>query len=182
MIEQIGFGLVAASLLFCGLQVVTTKNMVHTILWLGLSLAMTSALYVMLHAPFMAAIQLLLYTGGVLTLMLFGLMLTRRSTGLEVDNVSHQQRIGFVTASAIFGIFAAAVLTTDSLPNTTAATASVMQVGEGFLTTHLLAFELLSFLLLAVVVGAIVLARTHCPDGTPESPNAGIPARRREHS
>ncbi len=181
MIELIGFGLVAASLLFCGLQVVTTKNMVHTVLWLGLSLAMTSALYVMLHAPFMAAIQLLLYTGGVLTLMLFGLMLTRRS-GLEVDNVSHKRRMGFVTASTIFGIFAVAVLKTDSFPTAVAATASVKQVGEGFLTTHLLAFELLSFLLLAVVVGAIVLARTHCPDGTPQSPTSRIPARRREHS
>ncbi len=182
MIEQIGFGLVACSLLFCGLQVVTTKNMVHTILWLGLSLAMTSALYVMLNAPFMAAIQLLLYTGGVLTLMLFGLMLTRRSTGLEVDNVSHKQRMGMVTACVAFGIFAAAVLQTDTLPAAAATPATVMQVGEGFLTTHLLAFELLSFLLLAVVVGAIVLARTHCPDDTLQSPTARIPGRRREPS
>ena len=74
--EPIAFGIVAACLLLAALFVVTSKNLVHAVLWLAVTLASTAALFVLLQAPFLAGIQILLYTGGVITLMLFGVMLT----------------------------------------------------------------------------------------------------------
>jgi len=70
MIERIGFAIVALGLLVSALRVVTSKNLVHSVLWLGATLVTTAIAYVMLSAPFIASIQILLYTGGVITLML----------------------------------------------------------------------------------------------------------------
>ena len=57
----------------------------HAVLWLAVTLLMTAVLFVTMQAPFVAGIQVLLYAGGVITLMLFGVMLTRRHEHVEVD-------------------------------------------------------------------------------------------------
>ena len=77
MIEQVGFGLVAGCIVLAALLVARAKNAIHGVLWLGVVLGATAVLYVMLRAPFLAGIQLLLYVGGVMTLMILGVMLTR---------------------------------------------------------------------------------------------------------
>lgn len=179
LLESIAFGGLAAATLFTGLRVVTTTNLVHTVLWLGLMLAATAGLFVMLLAPFLAAIQLILYTGGVLTLMLFGVMLTHRDAGFTaVPNESRDRPRAALLALSTFGVLAYAILRTEGLPNAAPATIDARQIGESFLTRHVLGFEVLSLLLLAAVLGAIVLARKQdpTPDGAGESPQ--IPARR----
>lgn len=165
MIVQIAFGLVAAVMLLSALRVVTTDNLVHTVLWLAITLASTAAAFVMLDAPFMAAIQLILYTGGILTLMLFGIMLTQRDQGVTVPNDASGRAKGVITAAALFGIMSAAVVETKSYPTAGRVNVPVEALGRSVLTEHLLAFEVLSILLLAVMVGAIVLARhkDHAP-------------------
>jgi len=160
---QIGFGIVAAVMLLSSLRVVSSDNLVHTVLWLAITLGATSAAYVMLGAPFLAAVQLLLYTGGVLTLMLFGIMLTQRNEGVRVPNEATARGRGFALAAALFGVMAAAVVRTETLPTSPRVEISVESLGHSFLTRHLLAFEVLSILLLVVMVGAIVLARPKDP-------------------
>ncbi len=162
LIEQIGFGLVGLVLIFSGTRVVTCENLVRSVLWLALTLCATAVLFLMLSAPFIASIQLMLYTGGVITLMLFGVMLTNRDVGVIVVNErSSSTRAGLV-ASAVFGVFAAALFgSRDVLPErpSDALEITTAVLGQSFLTDHLLAFEVLSLLLLAAMVGAIVLAR-----------------------
>jgi NADH:ubiquinone oxidoreductase subunit 6 (subunit J) len=159
--EQVGFGIIAACLVLGALFVVSGKNLIHCVLWLGVTLATTAVLFVFLGAPFLAGIQVLLYTGGVITLMLFGVMLTRRHERLMIDNeTSPGRRLpAFIAAAAFFAIVAAAGYRTDELPAQLGAPTSTAEIGRSFLTDHLLAFEVLSVLLLAAMIGAIVLAR-----------------------
>lgn len=159
MTAQIVFGVIATVLLGSSLMVVTSRNLVHTVFWLGLTLASTAVIFVTLEAPFLAGIQLLLYTGGVLTLMLFGVMMTRRGGSLDVPNEQASRPRGALIAAAMFGVLAGAVFRTEGLPTAAAGGSDTAAIGESFLTTHLLAFEVLSILLLAALVGAIALGR-----------------------
>jgi NADH-quinone oxidoreductase subunit J len=159
--QQVGFGIIAACLLLSALYVALGKNLVHGVLWLGVTLATTAVLFVYLGAPFLAGIQVLLYTGGVITLMLFGVMLTRRHERLMIENeISTGRRIpALVLAAGFFGAVAGATYRTPGLPQVVAAPNTTAEIGRSFLTEHLLAFEVLSLLLLAAMIGAIVLAR-----------------------
>jgi NADH-quinone oxidoreductase subunit J len=159
--NPIGFGIVAACLLLSALFVVGGRNLVHSVLWLAVTLATTAVLFVMLSAPFLAGIQVLLYTGGVITLMLFGVMLTRRQEGVMVENETTEGRRfpAAVTGALMFGVIAAAIHKTENLPNNPGRLVSTQEIGNSFLTENLLAFEVLSVLLLAAMIGAIVVAR-----------------------
>lgn len=180
MLEQIGFFVVATALLVAAFRVVTSQNLVHTVLWLGISLALTAVVFLMLHAPFLAAIQIILYTGGVLTLMLFGVMLTNRDQGLiAVPNPQHRIGAGVLLAAAVFGMLVLAVLRTPNLPSSEPVVITTQALGVAFFTEHLLAFEVLSLLLLAAVLGAIVLARRGDPAKEGETDGPRVPARRK---
>ena len=172
-IPMVAHALLFAALLFAALHVVTSANLVHSVLWLGVSLALTAVVFVLLRAPFLAAIQIILYTGGALTLMLFGVMLTQRIDGVVVPNESNGQTRGAVIAALLFGVIAGTVMRTRTLPNAAPVDVGARELGRSFLTTHLLAFEVLSILLLAAMVGAIVLARTKDP--TPSAPTDPYP-------
>ncbi|MCC6334781.1 MAG: NADH-quinone oxidoreductase subunit J [Myxococcales bacterium] len=179
MLGQIGFGVVAVMLLFTAFRVVTARNLVHTVLWLGLALAVTAVVYVMLGAHFLAAIQIILYTGGVLTLMLFGVMLTHRDEGfVAVQNPSGRYVAGGLLAVSVFAMLAAAIVRTPSLPATPAPPVSTEALGAAFLTEQVLAFEVLSLLLLVAAVGAIVMARRRDAGEEGESQGAVLPERK----
>lgn len=163
-LESIAFLAVAAATLFSGLRVVTTRNLVHTVLWLGLMLGSTAVLFLMLSAPFLAAIQIILYTGGVLTLMLFGVMLTHRDRGFTaVPNDSRDRFRAAVLGALCFCVLAWGIVRTEGLPDQASVRIDTQRIGEAYLTEHVLAFEVLSLLLLAAVLGAIVLARKQDP-------------------
>jgi NADH-quinone oxidoreductase subunit J len=110
MMGTIAFAIVAALMLISALLVVSSKNLVRAVLWLGVTLTLTAALYAMLEATFMAGVQVLLYVGGVVTLMLFGLMLTRRHEGLLVPADSGTPLRGILGAGAVFGLLASATV------------------------------------------------------------------------
>ena len=161
MIESIGFGVLAACLLASAIFVVRAANLVHAVLWLGVTLVTTAALYVTLDAPFLAAVQVLLYVGGVITLMAFGVMLTRRHDGRVAVAASSKRARGVVAAAVFFGVIAAAVSGSD--PSKGFGHLPIAALGSGLVTTHVLAFEVLSFLLLGAIIGAVVIARRRDP-------------------
>ena len=153
------FCIVALVLLGSGAAAVTSRNLVHSVLWLGITLACTAVAFVLLDAPFLAAIQVILYTGGILTLMLFGVMLTHRDGDfVAVGNPSSRKLGAGLIAGLVLAMFAVATLRTE-LPSQVQAAPGTAELGEAFLTEFALAFELLSVLLLAATVGAIVLSR-----------------------
>ena len=162
MMEPIGFAVVGLALVFSGTRVVSSDNLVRSVLWLALTLCSTAVLFVMLSAPFIAGIQVLLYTGGVVTLMLFGVMLTNREAGVRIANERGSSARAAIVAIASFCIISAALFSSEAaLPvrSEDAVQVTTAALGQSFLTEHLLAFEVLSVLLLAAMIGAIVLAR-----------------------
>lgn len=179
MLGQVAFGVVALSMLACGFRVVTAKNLVHTVLWLGLMLALTAVVYLMLAAPFLAAIQIILYTGGVLTLMLFGVMLTHRDEGfVAVQNPSGRLAAGGLLALGVFAMLGGAILRTPGLPTEPKPEVPIEALGAAFLTEYVLAFEVLSVLLLVAALGAIVMARRKDAGEESEMTGAVLPARK----
>lgn len=180
MTAQIGFGVVAVCLLLSATFVVGARNLVHAVLWLAVTLLMTAVLFVTMQAPFVAGIQVLLYAGGVITLMLFGVMLTRRHERVEIEaETSPARRVpAAVAATGMFVLLVTALSRTPELPVHPGASVSTDAIGRSFLTGNVLAFEVLSVLLLAAMIGAIVVARRrdHVLD------RVRIPGKREERS
>lgn len=165
MAAWIAFVVLAVVLVGAALMVVSARDLVHTVLWLALGLITTAGVHVALAADFLAAVQILLYSGGVVTLMLFAVMLTRHLDGATAKMRPESGGRGAVVALLLAGLIGTGLWQSDRL----GAKAPPMEVdtaalGKLFLGELVLPFELLSVLLLAAMIGAIVLSR---PDGPP---------------
>ena len=179
--EPLAFGIVAGCALLSAIAVVRSADLVHAVLWLGVTLFATAVLYAMLGASFLAGVNVLLYVGGVVTLMIFGVMLTRRH-GSKAPRLEDGNRGGAAAcALALFALVAGAILSTPGLdpvvapPAAAAPAPTAGDLGRALLHEHVLAFEVVSMLLLAVMVGAIVIARRRDPGA--EKPPVAVPAR-----
>ncbi len=145
--------------------VVTTQQLVHAALWLVVTLGSVAGLYLLMSAEFVAWVQVLIYVGAVVVLLLFGLMLTRAPIGVsdDLDSPVTQRVAAAVTAGATGGVLVTALV--DAFhgerielgddPSGGSANAT----GEAIFRSWVLPFEVLSVLLLAALVGAIVLSR-----------------------
>jgi NADH-quinone oxidoreductase subunit J len=178
MAEPIAFGAVAAVVLGSAFALVVGRNLVHCVLWLAAMLLATAVLFVLLGASFLGAIQVMLYAGGVVTLMLFAVMLTRRSGGVAVENeVAPERRLpAAILSLLLFAGMAWAIHATPELPRVPAPPVTTEAIAMAFLTDYVLAFEVLSVLLLAATIGAIVIARKH-DHGAEEASRQGRPGR-----
>ncbi len=108
--QNIGFGIIAAVMIFAALCVVSTKNVVHAALWLVLVLGGVAAQYILAAAEFVAVSQVMVYIGAVMVLFLFGIMLTRAQIGTE-DGLNNQGwQLGIPVAVVLFGLLAYVVL------------------------------------------------------------------------
>ena len=144
--------------ILAAVRLVTAKNVVHAALFLVVSLAMVAAVYLLLAAEFVAWVQVLIYVGAIVVLLLFGLMLTRAPIGREA--LDNQQR--GVSAIVSVGVLAGlSVLLWDTFRGSeiTLSNSRTAGVGNNLFESFVLPFEVVSFLLLAALVGAIVLAR-----------------------
>ena len=166
--QNVAFGILAAAAVIGALRVVTTKNVVHAALYLVVVLGSVGALYILLAAEFVAATQLLVYVGAIVVLFLFGVMLTRAQMGHEAELDNDQRGVAAVTALFLLGILSYVLVDyfgDDKLPELersakeVAATRGTGPVGDAIFSTYLIPFEVVSVLLLAALVGAIVLAR-----------------------
>jgi len=174
--EAGGFALISVALLVSAIAVVRGRNLVHAVLWLGMTLLSTAALYAMLDASFVAGVQVLLYVGGVVTLMIFGVMITLHGDGKPPEIYVARDGAAAATALALFSAIAWAIEATPGLDASSApAAVSIADVGRVILRDQLLAFETISMLLLAAIIGAIVVARRKDP-GTRTSPSAALEA------
>lgn len=159
--SALGFLLICGTLLVSALFVVLTKNLVHSVLWLAVTLVATAGLYLHLEADFLAGTQVLLYAGGVVTLMIFAVLLTRKLSGKAVFQSSQERLRGAIAACGVAGLFAFGILSdkASSLLNPNARPTTPDDLARGFLVDHVLAFEVLSVLLVAAMIGAIAIAR-----------------------
>jgi NADH-quinone oxidoreductase subunit J len=158
--QNVAFWIIAITMAVAAIGVVTMKNIVHAALALVVVLAGVAAQYILLQAEFLGIVQVLIYIGAVLVLFLFGIMLTRapmRRTG-EFDN--DQKALAGLVALLIFGVLA--YLFADEFGGDKLHLAQPTQtsaIADSIFRTYVVAFEVVSMLLLAALIGAIVLAR-----------------------
>lgn len=160
MAEHITFWLLAALTLIPAVMVVTARNILHAGLWLLPTLLGVAGFFLVLGSDFLAAVQVLIYVGGIMVLLLFALLLTRRIADPEAT--SHNQAVGW---SFLFSLTTGVILIWATVGRFGASPAgpppsgSTERIGEALLGPYLLPFEVASVLLLAAIIGAIVVAR-----------------------
>jgi len=168
---ELGFGALAFVLVgFPALRVVSSRDLVRAVLWLAVTLLGTAVLYALLSAPFLAGVQVLTYVGGVVTLMVFGVMVTRKHAGNTVPVEAANRVRGALAALGFFAALAWAILRTDLSGFPSVSTPSTQELAQALLDRYLLPFEVASVLLLAAIVSAVVLARRRDPAPDPASP------------
>ena len=160
--QNIFFYMIATIMVVAALRVVTSDNIVHAALYLVVVLAGAAAQFILLGAEFVGVTQVLVYIGAVIVLFLFGIMLTRAKVGSE-DDLDHANRWPAVmTALLLLIVMSYSVVdfagddeidVLNGVPTTTA------QVSDSIFSTYIVAFEAISVLLLAALIGAIVVAR-----------------------
>ncbi|WP_455352387.1 NADH-quinone oxidoreductase subunit J family protein [Streptomyces sp. SYSU K217416] len=159
---EIAFLLVGIATLGAAVITVTTKQLVHAALWLVVALGGIAVEYLLLTAEFVAWVQVLIYVGSVVVLLLFGLMLTRAPIGRSPDADSGNRwvalGVALAAAAALVWVVVDAFRTTW-IDLDGPAQGSTKVAGEILFQHWVLPFEALSVLLLAALVGAIVLSR-----------------------
>ena len=158
--QNVAFGIIAAGIVAAALAVVTTRNVVHAALYLVVVLAGIGALFFLLGAEFVGVVQILVYIGAIVVLFLFGIMLTRAPIGRSTDLTHDHWIIGVVVALALAGTTGYVLIDAfgdEKLPAGTVTQTST--VADSIFSTYLVPFEVVSIMLLAALVGAIVIAR-----------------------
>ena len=160
-VYEVLFWLFAVVMSVSAIRVVTTSNVVHAALYLVATLLGAAIMYVLLYAEFVAWVQVLVYVGAIVVLMLFGLMLTRAPIGkLSFDN--YQSPLAAFCALAVFVV--SSVIMVDAFEGqeidfTRTVGTKSKEIGNAIFSDFILPFEVVSVLLLAALVGAVVIAR-----------------------
>ena len=140
--------------------VVLNKNLFYSAIALVFTFMGVAGLYVFLWADFMAGVQVMIYVGGILVLILFGIMLTNRISSVNISHSNYHQGIRAVIVIGIFFILGWMILETPWLRIVEQEpTQTVGKIGRLLMTEYLLPFEVASVLLLAALIGAAMLSR-----------------------
>ena len=165
--QAVAFYTLAAFILGFAVLVISTKDTVHSVLFLVLDFLFVAALYVLLGAPFLAVIQVLVYAGGIVVLYLFVVMLVNLRRPPEAHRDPHRlTKLGLGLAAAVLvelGVIAGYGSLGTPVPVAASAASPVVgnteRVGWLLYTDYLIPFEVASMLLLVAMIGAIVLAK-----------------------
>ena len=159
-LEVLGFWILAVVLVGSALAVVLGKNLFHSVLWLALALTGTAGIFLLLEAEFIAGVQILLYAGGVVTVVVFAIVVTERLVGTQLSHTSRSLMRGAAAAGLFLFLVLNGILHTQ-LPLERVATRGdvTKAIGASTLTTFVLPFELLGVLLLVALIGASYFAR-----------------------
>ncbi len=164
MAEAVTFYALAGLILVFGILVVTVRNTIHSILFLVVDFLAVALLYAAMNSMLLAAIQVLVYAGGIVVLYLFVVILVnlKRPSEQNVDPNRHSA-LGGLMAAAVLGELVVIVIYSALQPaaETPAASqvGSVENVAMTLFTQYLIPFEVASMLLLVAMVGAIILAK-----------------------
>ena len=160
-LEIAGFWVVAVVLVASSLAVVLTPNLFHAVLFLAAALVATGGVFLLLHQPFLFGVQLLLYAGGVVTIVVFAIMLTERLVGERITQTNRYVVNGAIVSAAMFVAILGFLVQAPALvaPPSDAA-AQTAAVGRALVGPFAASFELLGVLLVAALLGALYFART----------------------
>ena len=165
MTELITFFILAGLAVGCALAMITARNLVHAVLWMVGNFVAVAVLFLMLQAPFLAAVQLIVYAGAIMVLFLFVVMLMGPQPVTLKEHLAGQRWVA-IPLVLILLVALLSVVATDSLTGQTGL-ASADQLGannpqllgELLYTKYIFPFEIVSVLLLVAMIGAVVLAK-----------------------
>lgn len=163
------FGVIAV---IAALVAVTSNRILRAAVGLAVTLVSGAAFYILLNYDFIAAIQVLVYVGGIVVLIIYAIMLTSSSELVESRPASLRKALAFLAAILFFVFSVTAILKTnfsvessESPPGEIAAALGRMILDTSS-SGYVLPFEVISLLLLAAAIGAIVIARSYSPQAT----------------
>ena len=158
--RNIVFLVISLAMVGSAIRVVTSPNVVHAALMLVVALAGSAALFLMLGAEFVAWTVVLVYIGAVIVLFLFGIMITRAPTGRDSVQLDHDRRWpAALIALAMFVTIAWATTDAFEAEPISDGVARAEELGAVLFSRYVIPFEVVSFVLLAALIGGIVLAR-----------------------
>jgi len=159
-IYDIIFYLFATVTVVSAFVVVTTRNIVHAAFYLLFTFLGVTGIYVLLGADFVAIVQLIVYVGGILILLIFGVMITNKITEVDIKTGTIHTLPAAVGVGLFTGIVGAVILNTEWLQvNTDMPASTLSTLGNMLLNEYVLIFELLGILLLVALIGAASMAR-----------------------
>ena len=158
--DNIAFGLIVAITLGSALMVVMPQQLLYSAIALLFTLFGVAGLYIFMWADFMAGVQIVIYIGGILVLLIFGIMLTNKISSVNISHTSLQRRVGAVITLGVL-CFLIPMITNASwlqLPSEEPAQ-TADSIGRLLMMEYLLPFEVASLLLLGALIGAAMLSR-----------------------
>lgn len=159
--ETVGFWAVAVVLVASSLGVVLAPNLFHAVLFLAVALVATGGVFLLLDAAFLFGVQLLLYAGGVVTILVFAIMLTERIVGQRLSQTNRHIVNGALVSAAVFVAIAGFLVRRPGQAWSPAGPGdATVAIGTALLGRFAGPFELLAVLLVAALLGALYLART----------------------
>jgi NADH-quinone oxidoreductase subunit J len=165
MLPQIAFLVLAATTLVSAVLVITQRNPVHCVIWLVVTLFSVGGIYLMLHAEFLFAVQVILYVGGIMVLFLFVVMLVNLDVAAKQAQFRRKWQLALLTAIVLLGELTYGLVKGKQGFNLPAAPAVASQegntqlVGRALYQTYMLPVEIASILLLVAMVGAVIMAK-----------------------
>lgn len=139
--------------------VVLARSLIYSAFALLFTFVGVAGLYVLLGADFLAATQMLVYIGGILVLLLFGVMLTHKIYDLDLRTEKTQVLPGLIVSAGLFVILSSVALKTQWPSNPRIPAPTTEGIGRMFLGQYLLPFEAASILLLVALIGAAMIVR-----------------------
>ena len=158
--DNVAFGLIVALTLGSAFVVVLSQQLLYSAIALLFTLFGIAGLYIFMWADFMAGGQIIVYIGGILVLLIFGIMLTNKISSVNISHTSLQKSVGAVIALGVLGLLTPMILNTSwyqlssKEPSQTADS-----IGRLLMMEYLLPFEVASLLLLGALIGAAMLSR-----------------------
>ena len=158
--DNVAFGLIVALTLGSAFVVVLSQQLLYSAIALLFTLFCIAGLYIFMWADFMAGVQIIVYIGGILVLLIFGIMLTNKISSINISHTSLQKSVGAVIALGVLGLLIPMILNTSwyqlssKEPSQTADS-----IGRLLMMEYLLPFEVASLLLLGALIGAAMLSR-----------------------
>ena len=143
-----------------GFMVVSLKNIFHSALFLVLCLFSVAGIYILLSAEFVAAVQVLIYVGAITVLLIFAIMLTAQLYSPSLRQSNEQVIPGIIIVGVLLVVTLLALSRTSWRISTQEIEGeSTVSIGKALLTTYVLPFEVVSLVLIAALIGAVIIAR-----------------------
>jgi NADH:ubiquinone oxidoreductase subunit 6 (subunit J) len=166
-LQTVLFYVTAALILFSAVRVVTAQHIFRAALYLAVTLSLLAVQYLMMHAEFVAVVQILVYVGAVIILIIFAVMLTAQLGDMNVSQTNRLALPGFLACLGVFYLLNQALQGTDWTKVQSAAASGALapgdtnlqSIGKTLLSGYLYPFEMIALILLTALVGAVLIAR-----------------------